>query len=310
MLAGFLPRLASLVSQPAVLAAGVATGVAVGAVGVGTGTIPVTDPGPRLVALFECPDSSRVVTNLPPNQSVLVTARSADGAWLQIYVGEATAERGWARATSLQLKAAPDTLPVADCTPTATAEPTLAPPSGLTSPAASAAASLAPSGALPSALPSAAPLTGAPVTPSPTPSPSKTPKPTKTPTPTATPLTGPVISHIQVHTGEVDFDGVYRLRFGCAYQDYAGFTVDAADSDGTEQVTLYYRWTGGTTQSHPMYEEDSFGELWDDSLAVQANWVEGPLEVWFRGVDSLGNLGPIFYPSSEGVDFAVGVCKP
>ena len=308
MLAGFLPRLASLVSQPAVLAAGVATGVAVGAVGVGTGAIPVTDPGPRLVALFECPDSGRVVKSLPSNQSVLVTARSADGAWLEIYIGEPGAERGWARATSLQLKAAPDSLPVADCTP----EATLPPPTGLASPVTPTSASLPPSSAVPSAASTVVPFTAPPATPSPTPGPTKTPKPTKTPTPTAVPLTGPVISHLSIYDGQHDGDGVWRVYYGCSdASSYFGWTVDAADSDGPVSVRQYWEYTNAPESlSQSMTMEDSYGELWDGGFTVQSDWPAGPIHVWFQGRDALDNLGPIFDPASEGYTFEVGVCKP
>ena len=118
MLAGALPRLASAVLQPPALAAGLATGILGGAVGVGTGVIPVTDAGPRLIAISECPDSNNVVTRLASDQKVLVTARTATGAWLQLYLGEPGAERGWTRATSLELASSADALPVADCVPT------------------------------------------------------------------------------------------------------------------------------------------------------------------------------------------------
>jgi hypothetical protein len=118
MLAGSLPRLASAVLQPQVLAAGLVTGVGVGAVGVGTGAIPVTDVGPRITFVYECPDSNRVVERLTEGQSVLVTARTSNGAWLQVYVGTPDAERGWTKASSLQLPSPADALPVADCVPT------------------------------------------------------------------------------------------------------------------------------------------------------------------------------------------------
>ena len=117
MLAGALPRLASAVLQPPALAAGLATGILGAAAGVGSGVIPVTDAGPRLTAIYECPDSNRVVTRLAADQKVLVTARTSNGAWLQLYLGEPDAERGWTRATSLQLPSTADALPVADCVP-------------------------------------------------------------------------------------------------------------------------------------------------------------------------------------------------
>ena len=305
MLAATLPRLASALFQPAVLAAGVATGVVAGTIGVGTGVIPVTDPAPHLVALFECPDSGRVVRNLPPNQSVLVTARSADGAWLQIYLGEAGTERGWARAASLQLKSAPDSLPIADCTLTAAPAASLELPSGLSSPIPSGAPSLQPTVA-----PSGVPGTVAP-SPSTSPKPTKTPGPTRTPKPTATPLTGPVLSNMSIYGGQQDPDGTWRITYGCSDAvNYFAFTIDAADPDRPAEVLVYYKPSGGTTYSDPLTDEDGLGGLWDGYVQVQQDWAAGPLDVWLQGQDLEHNLGPIFRPSSEGISFVVGTCKP
>src|SRR6185369_7850624 len=191
MFASALPKLAAALLQPPALAAGLVTGIVSGAVGVGTGAIPVTDPGPRLNTLYECPGSGRVVANLAPDQKVLVTARSADGAWLQIYVGEPGVERGWASAAKLHLAAAPDSLPIADCTPEPTPETSLELPSALPSPEATVVATVVPT-AVPVTLPPGA-------TPNPTPKPTATPKPTKTPTPTPTPFVGPTVSHLEIN---------------------------------------------------------------------------------------------------------------
>jgi hypothetical protein len=142
MFATALPRVVHALAQPAVLAAGVATGVGVGAVGIGTGAIPVTDGGQRLTAIYECPDSNRIVARVAQDQKALITARSSDGTWLQIYLGQPDADRGWARTGSVTLPSPLDALPVADCLPGGTSAPeTAAPPTGE---------------------PSAAPLTGAP----------------------------------------------------------------------------------------------------------------------------------------------------
>src|SRR6185369_11475018 len=226
MLAGILPRLASIASQPAVLAAGVATGVAVGAVGVGTGAIPVTDPAPRNAPLYECPGSTHVVTSITPNQNVLVTARSTDGQWLQIYVGEPGAERGWAPASALQLKAAPDSLPVADCTPDATPEP---------SPTGPEPSSVGPTDSAP--VPSAVPATVAPSaagTAPPAPTPSKPPTPTHAATPGPT-GPGPFLSQLEIVTPSKDAaTGTYIFyATGCTGKvTHATISVVATDPDG------------------------------------------------------------------------------
>ena len=120
----------------------------------------------------------------------------------------------------------------------------------------------------------------------------------------------PVISHLNIYSGEPELDGVWRLYYGCANApNYFGWTVNASDPDTTDLVTMYYRWTDGSILHHEMTREDSYGELWDDSLTVQENWAIGPLSVWFQGTDALGNLGPKFDPATEGYRFEVGECQ-
>jgi hypothetical protein len=313
MLAGALPRLATALLQPTVLVAGVATGVTLGTVGVATGAIPVKDPGPRLTSLYECPGSGRVVTNLAPDQRVLVTARSADGAWLQIYVGEPGVERGWAQASRLDLKAAPDSLPIAECTPSATPEPLTAPPSIAPSATTTASATSTPFGGQTNA-PHTAPPIGTP-SPSPTktstPTSAPTPSPTKTPAPTPTPLTGPVLSGLSVYTGDHGGDGIWRIYPTTCPYGYSwnfGMTVDAADPDGIKSVTMYYKLTGGSAQSVPMTQEGVDDTLWDGGLMSTDTWPAGPMTIWFQGKDNLDHLGPIYDPATEGYKFEVATC--
>ena len=293
MFAAALPRLATALLQPPVLAAGLVTGIAAGAVGVGTGAIPVTDPGPRLAALFECPESEQVVKNLPPNQNVLVTARSADGSWLQIYVGEPGVERAWARAASLQLKAAPDSLPVADCTPEATPEPLTEPPTHAPSVPATEAPSIAPS--------------APPVTPSPTPAPSKTPKPTKVPTPPPTPPTGPTVTKPEVAypyttDPETGHFFIWKPSASCSDLYQATIAVNVDDPDGIEtvdHVTMYYVSPGAQVSSLAMYLEDPPTGLWQGDLFAEDNWEFGVIEYWVQATDVNGDKSPLAYPTSS-----------
>ncbi|HJP89277.1 MAG TPA: hypothetical protein VJ850_09610 [Candidatus Limnocylindrales bacterium] len=301
-LAALAPRLASLAAQPAVLAAGVATGVAVGAVGVGTGAIPVTDPGPRLVALYECPDAGRVVKSLQSSQSVLVTARTADGQWLEIYLGEAGAERGWARASSLQLKAAPDSLPVDDCTPSATGEPTFAstlgPPSGPSSlePSASALPASIPASVAPSATATSAPSASL--------APTKTPKPTPTPGPTPTPFFGPFLSDLVISDPPADAGtGRYYIwPTGCSLNFHVGFELNATDPDGMETVYLWVKPVGVSAVSYfAQYEgssSDNNGQYYAE-FQSDIGWGDGIVQYWFVGEDSLGNQSPPLYGGSD-----------
>ena len=300
-----IPQLASLVAQPAVLAAGVAAGVAVGAVGVGTGTIPVTDPPPHKTVLYECPGSGRIVTSIAPNQNVLVTARSADGQWLQIYVGEAAAERGWAPADALQLRAAPDTLPVEACIPEATAEPgpaSLQPPSEFPS----AAPSTGPSAGGPTAAPVTLPP-GATATPSPIPS--KTPKPTKVPTPPPTPPTGPQLSNLIVVYPETKDPGtghylLSRPSSSCPSTAAATIHVTATDPDGISKVTLWYQAQGGEPGYIDMPYHDLDAGIYEQTFYVQNAWADGIIDYWVEAEDTVGDISIIHDNSSNRLELA------
>jgi hypothetical protein len=300
VLAGVLPRLASLALQPAVLAAGVATGVAVGTVGVGTGAIQVTDPGPRLTALFECPDSGHVVKNLPSDQNVLVTARTADGTWLEIYIGEAGVERGWARASSLKLKAAPDSLPIASCTPSATPEPATAPPT------------TTPSGSGPvvssTGLPTGAPATAPPVTPSPIPTASKTAVPTSPPTsaPTAEPTptaTAPTayLTDAQIHDVPKDVPTNTYIIYppGCTgYYTLAPFTVRAFDPDGIATVYLYFQAPNDNTTRSVLMDSEG-GDLYYGAFGSDGTFGEGIFNYYFTSTDTLGHTRTLFESNQQ-----------
>ena len=131
MLANFGPRLVSMVTQHGVaIAAGVLSGAVLGGAGVASGLIPVggSRAGPA-VALMACPGPGRELARIPDGQTLLVIARSADGAWLQVYVGEPGIDRAWVPATKLRLQSAAAGLPVADCGTTALGQPSFETPS-------------------------------------------------------------------------------------------------------------------------------------------------------------------------------------
>jgi hypothetical protein len=293
LLAALAPKLASLAVQPAVLAAGVATGVAVGAVGVGTGAIPVTDPGPRLTALYECPDAARVVTNLQPSQNVLVTARTADGQWLEIYIGQAGAESGWARASSLQLKAAPDSLPIADCTPAATPEFTASSPTFVPS--------LGPS--VTDVPATVVPSIGS----SPTPAPTKTPKPTRTPRPTPTAPTGPKLSAFTLNpypgywyiVEDPPGSGLYPMfQVGCTIGNWTvGFYIEAQDPDGIASVTLSYQPPGVSAPLEETMGEEGPGEYYREIVSEDA-WSLGEIDYSITAIDGVGDSTTFNGPSN------------
>src|SRR6185369_1948885 len=81
---------------------------------------PPADEGPRSteIALLACPGSGPVLADIPVGTSLLVTARSTDGQWLEAYLGEPGADYAWAPAADVQLASAADTLPASACTAT------------------------------------------------------------------------------------------------------------------------------------------------------------------------------------------------
>ncbi len=203
----------------AVLGAGLLTGALTGGALVASGTVQLggtsgatasgSHPGLELVP---CPDQGPVMGVIPQNQKVLVTARSADSGWLQLYWPAPGIERAWTRAGPLQLQGDVASLPVAAC-------------------------EAAPS---PTPRPSDEPTPTPEATPTPTPTPGATP----TPTPTAMPNAGPRLSGLAPSTASVSFDqGNY-----CANDPTSvTFSVSASDKDGLAGVTLFYRPPGSAS---------------------------------------------------------------
>jgi len=295
-----LPALGTLL-QPQVLVAGLLTGVIGGTVGVATGAIEVADPVPHNQVLYACPDGGRVVTSVQPDAKVLVVARSADGAWLELYVGTPGVEFAWAPVSALQLTSAPDSLPIDACAPEASAGPR---PTGLQPP------TEFPSSEQPtaSAAPSIAPTTS----PTPTSTATPAPSPTSTLAPTPTPLTGPVLSNLNVTYGEDAGGGLWRIYYGCSsgeYYDSFGFTVEAADEDGVASVTVHWDPVGAAESSSPM-EEDFDTLVWVGFISPEPGWSPGPIHVWFTATDTSDNPGPVLESASEGVTFELAPCPP
>jgi hypothetical protein len=204
--AGLTSKVGSMLAQPMVqsIGAGLLTGAIVGSVLVASGAIPL-EPAPVAssnVTLLACPGFGPAVAEVPSGQTMLVTARSEDGNWLEVYVGTPAVDRAWAPASALQLQAAVTGLPVGGCESSVTAPP-LPTDEPTASPEPSVVATVLPTveptpspGASPT--PSPKPTPTAKPTPTPIPTPTKTPTPTPTktptPTPTKTPTPTPVIT--------------------------------------------------------------------------------------------------------------------
>jgi hypothetical protein len=111
------------------IAAGLLVGISGGSLIVAARRPPADEGPPSAeIALLACPGSGPVLADIPAGTSLLVTARSTDGQWLEAYLGEPGADYAWAPAADVQLASAADTLPASACT--ATTAQRSAPPTG------------------------------------------------------------------------------------------------------------------------------------------------------------------------------------
>ena len=192
-MSGLLPALGGGAGNVIQLAAGGLSGVLTMSALIATGVVGVPPaPAPSAgasaaLALLGCPDAGSVVAIAQPGDRMLVTGRSADGAWLRVYVPGPGGNDGWAPAASVTLLADGAALPIVAC-PTA---PDQESPSTSPSPVPatvnpSESPSPAPS-APPTASPPPKPIVAPTPTPAPTAAPPTTPAPTRPPSPTRSP---------------------------------------------------------------------------------------------------------------------------
>jgi hypothetical protein len=153
---GGLGGIAGSQIPPILIAGGLSGIIAMGAL-IALNVVPVHSSGsgasPQGLVLVACPASGPVLAVVDPGQKLLVTGRSSDGAWLQVYLPGPALPYAWAPASELQPSGDTGTLPVASCE-VAAASPTGTPIVAVVSP---------------------------------TPSPTPTPTPAPTPTPDAGP---------------------------------------------------------------------------------------------------------------------------
>lgn len=270
MFAGAVPRLAALLAQHGTqaVAAGLLSGAVVAGTGVATGLIHVGGaPAPAGVALLACPGSGRQVGRITAGQTLLVTARSADGSWLQVYVGTPGVDRAWAPAGVLRLQAAVDGLPTADC------------------------------GATPGPGPSAAtPSVEATVVVTSSPSPSPTPRPTRTPRPTASPKPTPKPTPTPVPTSYKDPNPPIVSELIASDNclppggtDYLTVTVtDADDADAALTVRLIIDPPGVAPYEGETFSPNGLG-TWEGLFSSTGSWTSGPVIWSVIATDASGN---------------------
>src|SRR4051812_6723327 len=95
------------------MGAGVLAGAVTGPTLVVTGVLPPrADPALTLVSCYE---NGREIGHVSAGKAMLVTAKSADGTWLELYLGVPGADRGWAPRSALRIDSSIDALPVGTC---------------------------------------------------------------------------------------------------------------------------------------------------------------------------------------------------
>jgi hypothetical protein len=260
---------------------GTLAGLIVGTGLVAAGIVPPDRSDPATIALIACPGSGPAIAHARAGQTMLVTGRTADSRWLEVYLGQPGVDHAWVPAAGVTLQASIDTLPIHGCA----AAPTNAPPSApIETPVvlASVAPSLAlaatiPPSPTPVATPSSAP------TPKPTLKPTPTPKPTPQPTPkpTAAPppdTTNPTLSDMHVSSTCVDQSSPSSTIF-----------VTATDPDDpVASILMGVRPPGVESYFLAEMTHDS-GNLWHLDF-TQTTWTtDGYVDYYATAMDSHGN---------------------
>ena len=175
-------------------------------------------PADGELAIYPCPETGPVLAVAGPGQRMLVTGRTADGAWLRIHFPTPGRDEAWVQADSLRLVGELDSVELAECAPETAVS------TG------------------PSALESMTAIGSFVPTPSPTPKPS-TPPPTApptapltpTPVPTPTDSTPPTLGNLAAQPPII----YSNARCG---PTSSTITVTASDPEsGITSVVLYYR---------------------------------------------------------------------
>jgi hypothetical protein len=259
LLAALIERVGSLTQ----VALGTLTGIVATSALVAAGVVPphvVPAPSAGPLALVRCPGSGPVIAFAQPGERMLVTGRSADGAWLRIYVPGPISGEGWVRAGSIELLADGSGLPVGNCGDVAAA-------------------------------------TAIPATPAPSPTPTATPQSRiATPSPTtvapmpsaaATPNVGPVFS-AQPAASRATIAFRPLGTGNCATA--AAITAAATDSDGVAQIQLWVKKPGAASFARLSHDFVRAGAKWTNSIdaAKDGVTVAGMLSFYAVAIDAKG----------------------
>jgi len=238
-----------------------------------SGVVPAGPPPvvARTLAVVGCPGAGSLVAVAQPGQQMLVTGRSADGAWLRIYVPGPASNDGWVPASSVNVLADASGLPVAGCAEVAAA-------TGTPGPTATAKV-LATATPTPAATPKA--------TPKPTPTPTPTAPPTAAPTPT--PNVGPTFAMQPV--SDVASINTNPLGTGsCTLALGTGLTTRVSDPDGIAGIQLWVRKPGAATYKRLSHDFTNNGGTWNDFINAKDDGVTtaGTLSYYALATDTKG----------------------
>lgn len=338
----FLGSISSMIAQPTfqAVAAGLLSGAVIGSTVVASGILPLEPERaePQFVALLACPGAGPELARVPAGQELLITGRSADGAWLEVYIGEPGVERAWAPAPALRAESAISALPIAACDlpigPPTLGPATLGPPTQVVQtspPTPTVTATVAPT--LPPGV-TASPPPPATATPRVTASPTPKPTPTKTPTVTATPtptpfvtpsptplitpppdLTPPSITNVNIAGAYTNGDGNYYIyapaAAGCPYHSATiSASVTDAGGSGLAGFTVTLRWKDpfGTQYNQQMsYSLATF--RYTKTISAVNGWPENTwIQYWITASDNAGNQAMTSSPPDNAHWLFTGQC--
>ena len=262
-MSGLLPALGGGANGVVQLAAGGLSGVLGMSALIATGVVPAGPPpaGPQLLALVGCPGSGSVVAVAHPGDQMLITGRSADGSWLQVYVPGPASHEGWVPAATVNLLADSSSLRIAEC-----------------------AVAAVPATPGPTAVPaSATPIATATATPTTKPTPSPT------PTPTATPNPGPRFA-TQPYSDVATIDTNPLGTGSCTHAAGTGLTTKATDTDGVASIQLWVRKPGASSYKRFSHDFTNNGPTWNDFINAKDDGVTtaGTLSWYALAIDRTG----------------------
>jgi hypothetical protein len=267
---GLLAALVEHAGSLTQLAVGALSGIIASSVLIAAGLVPsrsAAPPPPSPLALVRCPGSGSVVTVAQPGEQMLVTGRSADGAWFRIYVPGPASSEGWVRAGSIELLADDSALPLESCGEVASASGSPGPTA--TPVIASASPSIAPT-STPAATPAAA-------------TPTATPSTAAAPTPNVGPVfrTQPAANRTTI---------AFK-PFGsgnCATSTTV--TTAASDPDGIAEIQLWVKKPGAASFAKLSHDFVRAGSAWSNSIDSAKDGIAaaGTLSFYGVAIDSKG----------------------